>query len=42
MNGEDALRLEVIPPLKRATAWIEKLAAGQSAQAHATLPLPWQ
>jgi hypothetical protein len=42
MNGEDALRLEVIPPLNRATAWIEMLAAGQSAQARATLPLRWQ
>ena len=42
MNGEDALRLEVIPPLNRATAWIEMLAAGQSAQARASLPLRWQ
>jgi len=36
------LRLEVVPALSRATAWIEVLAAGQSAQAHATLPLRWQ
>ena len=36
------MRLEVVPPLSRATAWIEVLAAGQSAQAHATLPLRWQ
>ena len=42
MNGEVALRLEVIPPLSRATAWIEVLAAGHSAQARATLPLRWQ
>jgi hypothetical protein len=36
------LRLQVVPPLSRATAWIEVLAAGQSAQAHATQPLHWQ
>lgn len=36
------LRLQVVPPLSRATAWIEVLAAGQSAQARATLPLRWQ
>ena len=29
MNGEVALRLEVVPPLSRAAAWIEVL-AGQS------------
>jgi len=32
MNGEVALRLEVIPPLSRATAWIEVHAAGRSIQ----------
>ena len=42
MNGEVALRLEVIPPLTRATAWIEVYAAGRSAQARATLPLRWE
>ena len=42
MNGEVALRLEVIPPLTRATAWIEVHAAGRSAQARATLPLRWE
>jgi hypothetical protein len=36
------LRLEMVPPLSHATAWIEVLAAGQSSQAHATLPLHWQ
>jgi hypothetical protein len=36
------LRLQVLPPLSRAAAWIEVLAAGQSAQAHVTLPLYWQ
>jgi len=42
MNGEVALRLEVVPPLSRAATWIEVLAAGQSAQARATLPLRWK
>ena len=42
MNGEDMLRLEVIPSLSRGTAWIEALAAGHSAQARATLPPRWQ
>ena len=42
MNGEVALRLEVIPPLTGATAWIEVYAAGRSAQARATLPLRWE
>jgi hypothetical protein len=32
MNGEVALRVEVVPPLSQGTAWIELLAAGQSAQ----------
>jgi hypothetical protein len=36
------MRLEMVPPLSRATAWIEMFAAGQSAQARATLPLRWQ
>ena len=42
MNGEIALRLEVVPPLSRATTSIEVRATGQSAQAHAKLPLRWQ
>ena len=42
MNGEVALRLEVIPPLSRATAWIEVHAAGRSIQSRATLPLRWE
>ena len=42
MNGEIALRLEILPPLSRATTWIEVHATGQSAQARATLPLRWQ
>jgi hypothetical protein len=32
----------LIPPLSRATAWIEVHAAGRSAQARATLPLRWE
>ncbi len=42
MNGEDTLRLEVIPPLDDGTAWIEVPAAVHSAQARATLPPRWQ
>ena len=42
MNGEVALRVEVVPPLSRATAWIELLATGQSAEVRATLPLHWE
>ena len=40
-DREMTLRLEVVPPLSRATTWIEILATGQSAQARATLPLHW-
>jgi len=40
-DREMTMRLEIVPPLSRATTWIEILAAGQSAQAHATLPLHW-
>ena len=36
------MRLQVVPPLSRATAWIEMLTAGRSAQARTTLPLRWQ
>jgi hypothetical protein len=42
MNGEIALRLEIVPPLSRATTWIEVRAIGQSAEARARLPLRWQ
>jgi hypothetical protein len=42
MNGDIALRLEIVPPLSRATTWIEVQATGQTAQARARLPLPWQ
>jgi hypothetical protein len=40
-DREMTLRLEVVPPLSRATTWIEILAAGPSAQARTTLPLRW-
>ena len=41
-HNEMTMRLEVVPPLSRATTWIEIYAAGQSAQARTTLPLRWQ
>ena len=36
MNSEIALRLEIVPPLSRATTWIEVRAMGQSAKARAS------
>jgi hypothetical protein len=42
MSGEVALRVEVVPPLSHGTAWIELLAAGQSAEIRAILPLHWE
>jgi hypothetical protein len=36
------MRLQLLPPLSRAAAWIDVVAAGQSAQARVTLPLRWQ
>jgi len=42
MNSEIALRLEIVPPLSRATTSIEVRATGQSAEARAELPLRWQ
>jgi hypothetical protein len=41
-DSDMTMRLEVVPPLSWATAWIEVLATGQSAKACATLPLRWQ
>ena len=41
-DSDMTMRLEVVPPLSPATIWIEVLAAGQSVQARATLPLHWQ
>jgi hypothetical protein len=40
--GGTALRMEVVPPLSRATTGIEVIATGRSAQARATLPLRWE
>jgi DNA-directed RNA polymerase specialized sigma24 family protein len=42
IGGEIALRLQVVPPLRHDTTWIEVLAAGQSAEARTTLALRWQ
>jgi Sigma-70, region 4 len=42
MNGEVALRVQVVPPLSQGTAWIELLATGQSAEIRATVPLHWE
>ena len=41
-RSEVTMRLQVLPPLSRAAAWIDVVAAGQSAQARVTLPLRWQ
>jgi hypothetical protein len=41
-DGEVMMHLELVPPLRRATTWIEMLAAGQSGQIRATLPLRWR
>jgi hypothetical protein len=40
-NGEYVLKLQLVPPLSRSTAWIEVLAAGPSAQVRVQLPLRW-
>jgi hypothetical protein len=42
IGGEVALRVEVVPALSRANAWIELFAVGQSAEVRATLPLHWE
>jgi hypothetical protein len=41
-NGEVVLWLRILPPLDRSTTWIDVVAAGQSAEARATLPLGWK
>ncbi len=33
---------EIVPPLDRGTAWIDVVAAGQSAEVRAMLPLRWK
>jgi hypothetical protein len=40
--GGTALRVEVVPPLSRATTGIEVIATGRSAEARASLPLRWE
>jgi hypothetical protein len=40
-DGEYWLRLKLRPALARATAWIEVVVAGRSAEVCATLPLDW-
>jgi hypothetical protein len=40
--GGTALRVEVVPPLSRATTWIEVVTTGRSAEARARLPLRWE
>ena len=40
--GGTALRVEVVPPLSRATTGIEVIATGRSARARASLPLRWE
>jgi hypothetical protein len=40
-DGEHALTLRLVPPLARPTPWIEVLAAGQTAEVRARLPLRW-
>jgi hypothetical protein len=42
LNGEIALRLEIVPPLSYATPWIKVRATGLSAETRARLPLNWQ
>ena len=40
--GGTALRVEVVPPLSRATTGIEIITTGRSAQARTRLPLHWE
>ena len=40
--GGTALRVEVVPPLSRATTGIEVVTTGRSAEARARLPLRWE
>jgi hypothetical protein len=42
IDGETALRVQVVPPPSRSTAWIEVLAAGRSAQVSARIPVRWE
>ena len=40
-NGEVTLELAIAPPLEASTPWIDVVAAGQSAQVRARLPVRW-
>jgi hypothetical protein len=40
-NGEVTLDLAIAPPLEAGTPWIDMVAAGQSAEVRARLPLRW-
>ncbi len=40
-NCEGPVRLRLMPPLPRSTAWVEVLTAGQSGEVRARLPLSW-
>ncbi len=40
-DGECTMRLQLVPPLTRATPWAEILASGQSAEVRARVPLRW-
>jgi hypothetical protein len=41
-DGECTMRLQLVPPLTRATPWAEMLAGGQSAEVRTTVPLRWR
>lgn len=41
-TGEAVLWLAIVPPLDRGTAWLDVVAAGQSAEVRARLPLRWK
>jgi hypothetical protein len=41
-GGELAIRFKVVPPLSRATSWIEVRAAAPSAEVRAVVPLRWE
>jgi hypothetical protein len=41
-HGEITLELEIAPPLEAITQWIDVVAAGQSAEVRARLPISWK
>ena len=40
-DAEPTMRLQLVPPLTRATPWAEVLAGGQTAEVRTRLPLRW-